>query len=110
MLDQRLKRRNIKVSRNWRPIVTGPEDPLDTEEPLTPEEEAEIEALNKKTHDAHEFLRDLEKSGWQGGPDGLFDPRDPEVSVWFNPLTAEILLSPKFIDRIKTSFPALPKP
>ncbi|MBL8880863.1 MAG: hypothetical protein JNG88_17250 [Phycisphaerales bacterium] len=73
---------------------------------LTAEEMAEIDAHERRYHETMADLRDMEKSGWKSdGDGGLCDPDDPEVSVWFDPYTLDLYLSPKYIERVKAVLP-----
>ena len=85
------------------------EEMQDIEGPPTPEDEAR----DRKIRDSETWLRDLEHSGWRRRGSGLdtelYDPLDPEVSVWRDPYSGEVLLSPKYIERVKALLPAKPK-
>ncbi|TWT44965.1 hypothetical protein RAS1_13850 [Phycisphaerae bacterium RAS1] len=78
----------------------------DIEATLTAEEMAEIDAHERKYHERLADLSEMEKNGWKSdGNGGLCHPDDPEVSVWFNPYTLDLYLSPKFIERLKAMLP-----
>ncbi|GIK23635.1 MAG: hypothetical protein BroJett005_30490 [Ignavibacteriota bacterium] len=69
---------------------------------------AEIDAFERRLADARARLYELEREGWQRRGKGpgveLFDPNDPESSVWFDPYPGDIWLSPRYIERIKAAF------
>lgn len=84
---------------------------MDEQEDEEPEDEslaAERVESERKIQSAQAHLREWEIAGWQWKPEGgssiersLVHPSDPQVSVWFNPYTADIFLSPKLIQGIK---------
>ncbi|MEK6703930.1 MAG: hypothetical protein AABZ53_16855 [Planctomycetota bacterium] len=81
-------------------------DFMDAEGPPAPEDEGpptpEQEAFLRKRREDEAFLDDLAQSGWKSdGSGGLCDPNDPDVSMWYNPLTSELLLSPKCAERVR---------
>lgn len=80
----------------------------DIDGPPTPEDEAH----ERKIRETEVWLRDLEQGGWRRRGSGpgteLYDPQEPEASVYFNPYSGELLLSPKYIERIKTALPSKP--
>lgn len=89
--------------------MSDDQDLQDTEGPPTPEQEEHERKIKK----ALDWLRELEEGGWQprGSEPGteLYDPHDPEASVFFNPYTGEILLSPKYVERVNALLPASQK-
>ncbi len=78
------------------------QDLPESEEALTPEEEA----VDAKLQEAERQKRELKQAGWQWRETGdgtrLFaHPADPDINVWFHPYTGEQLLSPKLVQRLK---------
>ncbi len=88
---------------------TMTDDLQDIEGPPSPEDEART----RKIREGETWLRELELSGWRRKGSGpgieLHDPQEPEASVFFNPYSGELLLSPKYIERIKAILPATPR-
>lgn len=50
---------------------------------------------------ADDLVRRYEALGWsRNGRNELVDPQDPDITMWRDPYTHEILFSPKFIEQL----------
>lgn len=68
--------------------------------------EEEIAADAAKRTAADEHIRKYTNAGWI--PDkhgGLYDPADPSLSIWRDPYTHEVLLSPELVERLSKTVP-----
>jgi hypothetical protein len=68
---------------------------------LTPAEAAEQSAFEAKRLDAEKHLKELEAAGWTLEYQQWPHPDDPEMFIYLDPYTADELLSPKLVERIK---------
>lgn len=77
----------------------------DAEEPEMTQEERERQAEFER-HEAEtgKYLNELMGDGWRRPSNGsatLEHPTDPDLSVWVDPFTSEIILSKKLAERIE---------
>jgi hypothetical protein len=68
--------------------------------------EEEIAADAVRRTEADQKVRKYVEAGWI--PDkhgGLCDPNDPELSIWRDSYTHEVLLSPKLVEQLRSMLP-----
>lgn len=58
--------------------------------------------VQKSLENCRMILDDLIATGWvRDGATGAHDPNDPEYSVWYEPYTLDLLISPKASEMLK---------
>jgi hypothetical protein len=53
------------------------------------------------------LYQELTDLGWHPEEDRMVHPSDPEINIWRNPYSGEVLLSPRLVEHIKLLAPII---